>query len=561
MRSKLYEICKKYKISILIALIIILIGSIGLIIFSLNSTSASDLELVNASNYSLKYDKSWEVKEEEENYITLNHKSSKSKLKIEIIGLDNEYKYSTIDDLIDEIIYNISNQNISYKLISNNKDTFTKMDFNGYTLLFEADNEQVMISTYKKSDKLIVISYEATNEYFDILLDSAQNIIYNFNTVDEQFDVKNNLQLDTTEIKYSDSDKLDELLDDKKEYEIGVNNYKVVYSLPSSFELSSFDTTLNYFHLKNIEDASMSLSVYIYNKNIFEYLDKDSGVYRRYAFYKDHTDYTDYEEQISKLDTDYADTYVYKNSYMREATRYNDEFEQETYKKKYENAEIIYSLNKNHILVITIEASDISITENLIKSIVVKSVENYSSYTKSSIQDNYLFAELKRYEGYDKNNILNVNLKLPDTYKEIDKGNNLYEERYFGLNYDEEKELYDYIVHYKLTSTAITDVDRQLEMLQAMFSKAYGEYNYYEKIGDNQYNDKLFEVYEGGYTKLGGIQFTNINRYKYYINHKALFYKLESGGYLIIEIKGNDKEISDAIIEEVANFEIKNLEI
>lgn len=557
MRSKLYGIYKKYKISILIALIIVLIGSIGLILFSLKSNS--ELKLVDTSNYSLKYDKSWKVKEEKENYIILSHKSSKSKLKIEIIELDKEYKYSTIDDLIDEIIYNISNQNKTYKLISNHKDTFTKMEFNGYKLLYEVDNEQVMINTYKKSDKLIFISYETTNEYFDILLDSVQNIIYNFNTVDEQFDVKNNLKLDTTEMKYSSSEKLDKELMEKKEYEIGDKNYKVVYSLPSSFELSSFNTTSNYFNLRNIKDASMSLSVYIYNKNIFEYLDKDNitNVYKNYNSYKNDDEYTDYEEQISKLDTDYNDTYIYKNSYMKDATRYNESFEKETYKKKYENAEIIYSLNKNHILVISIKASDIAITEKLIKSIVVKNIENYSSYTNSTIKDNYLNAELKRYEGYDKNNVLKINVKLPDTYKEIDKGYNLYEERYFGLNYNEERDLYDYIINYKLTSTYSNDINGQLDILQTMFSKAYGEYKYYEKIGDSQYNDKLFEVYQGGYTNLGGIPFTNINRYKYYINHKALFYKLENGGYLIIEIRGNDKEISDSIIKEATNFEIK----
>lgn len=556
MRSKLYKIYNKYKISMLIALIIILIGSIVLILFNLKSNS--ELKLVDTSNYSLKYDKSWKVKEEKDNYIILNHKSSNSRLKIEIIELEKEYKYSTIDDLIDEIIYNISNQNKTYRLISDHNDTFTKREFNGYKLLYEVDNEQVMINTYKKSDKLIFISYEATNEYFDILLDSVQNIIYNFNTVDEQFNVKNNLKLDITEMKYSKQEELDKILDEVKDYEIGDKNYKVVYSLPSTFELSSFNTTANYFNLKNIEDASMSLSVSIYNENIFEYLDKDNttNVYKYYDFYKTDDEYTDYEEQISNLDTDYNDTYIYKNSYMKDAIRYNDKFEIETYKKKYENAEIIYSLNKNHILVISIKASDISITEKLIKSIIVKDVENYSSYTNSIIKDNYLNVELKRYNGYDKNDILKTIIKLPDSYKEIDKGNNLYEERYFGLNYDEEKGLYDYIVYYNLTNSYSNDINSRLNLLNMMFEKYYGEYNFYEKIGNNYYNGKLFEVYQGGYTNLGGILFTNINRYYYYINHVALFHKLENGGYLIIEIKGNGKEISDEIIKEVTNFDI-----
>lgn len=552
MKQKLYKIYKNCKILILTALTILLIGSISLIILNSNSK----LKYFKTNNYSLKYDKSWKIKEKKNNYITLSHKSSKSKLKIEIIPLDNEYKYSTIDDLIDEIIYNISNQNKNYNLISKQNDIFTRLEFNGYKLLYETQDKQTMINVFKKSDKLVFISFESNNEYFDILLDSVLNIIYNFNVEEEQFNIKNSLSIETTNIKYSALEELDNLLKEKSEYEIGNNNYKVVYSIPSVFELSSFDTTSNYFNLKNIKDGSMSVNLSIYNKNIFEYLDNDnlSNVYKNYKSYKENIDY---EEQISKLDTDYDDTYIYKNSYKKEATRYNEDLEKEVYQKKYENVEIIYSLNKNHILIISIKASDIPITEKLIDSIVVKDVENYSSYTKATLKDDYLFAELKRYDGYDKNSILKVDLKLSDVYKEIDKGNNLYEERYFGLNYDDEKELYDYIVHYKLTSMNSNDIKKQLDVLHSMFSKTYGDYKYYEKIGDSKFNNKLFEVYQGGYTSMGGILFTNINRYKYYINHNALFYKLENGGYLIIEIKGNGKKISDEIIKEVTNFEIK----
>lgn len=552
MKQKLYKIYKNCKILILTALTILLIGSISLIILNSNSK----LKHFKTNNYSLKYDKSWKIKEKKNNYITLSHKSSKSKLKIEIIPLDNEYKYSTIDDLIDEIIYNISNQNKNYNLISKQNDIFTRLEFNGYKLLYETQDKQTMINVFKKSDKLVFISFESNNEYFDILLDSVLNIIYNFNVEEEQFNIKNSLSIETTNIKYSALEELDNLLKEKSEYEIGNNNYKVVYSIPSVFELSSFDTTSNYFNLKNIKDGSMSVNLSIYNKNIFEYLDNDnlSNVYKNYKSYKENIDY---EEQISKLDTDYDDTYIYKNSYKKEATRYNEDLEKEVYQKKYENVEIIYSLNKNHILIISIKASDIPITEKLIDSIVVKDVENYSSYTKATLKDDYLFAELKRYDGYDKNSILKVDLKLSDVYKEIDKGNNLYEERYFGLNYDDEKELYDYIVHYKLTSMNSNDIKKQLDVLHSMFSKTYGDYKYYEKIGDSKFNNKLFEVYQGGYTSMGGILFTNINRYKYYINHNALFYKLENGGYLIIEIKGNGKKISDEIIKEVTNFEIK----
>ena len=70
-------------------------------------------------------------------------------------------------------------------------------------------------------------------------------------------------------------------------------------------------------------------------------------------------------------------------------------------------------------------------------------------------------------------------------------------------------------------------------------------------------NGKKFKVYSGGYTNLGGILFTNTNRIRYYINKKVLFYELSNEGYLIIEVNGNGKEISDEILNEVTNFEYK----
>lgn len=551
---KLYDIYKKYKIAIIIALSIVLLGTLCLIIFNILKSN-SKLITLNEKNYNLKYDNSWKVKEKKDNYISLNHKSSKSLLKIEVIDLDKEYKYTDIDDLIDEIVYNVGEQNKTYKLISKQKDIFTKYEFNGYKLLYETETEQVMIISFKKSDKLIVASYEAKSKYFDMLLDSVQNIVYNFNTADETFELKNSIKTETSKISYYESKDLDKILTDNKEYEIGSNNYKVVYEMPSAFELSSFNTTSNYFNLRNYDKAQMAISVYIYNTNVYEYLDKDNliNVYRNYKLYREDKNISGFEEQTSKLDSKYSDSYIYKNSYKTDAIKYNNKFEAESYKQINENAELIYSLNRNHILIITIKSTGSPITKKLMDSIKIKSVTNYSSYTKNKIDNGYRIVELQKYIGYENTKVNNIIIKLPESYKEIDKKTNLYEERYFGLNYDEDKELYDYIIRYKMSVT--DDVAKNVESLNGWFITAYGECNYYKKTGDITINGKQFTEYIGGYTNLGGIPFTSINRYKYYINHKALFYKLNDGSYLIIEIKGNGKEISDDIVNQVTNFE------
>ena len=552
MRKKLYDIYKKYKIAIIIALVIVLVGILFIVLFNL-LISNSKLIALDEKNYSLKYDSSWKIKEKKDNYVSLNHKSSKSLLKIEVIDLDKEYKYSDIDDLIDEIVYNIGQQNKTYKLISKQKDIFTKYEFKGYKLLYETDTEQVMIMTFKKSDKLIVASYEAKNKYFDMLIDSVQNIVYNFNTQDDTFDLKNRINLETSEISYSESEDLEKMLTDNKEYEIGYNNYKVIYEVPSLFELSSFNTTSNSFHLKVNNNVNMYIDVSIHLNNVYEYLDRDSliNVYSSYKSYKSDENVFDFEEQVAELDGEYSDSYIYKNSYKMNATTY-EKLEKVSYIKTTENVKLIYSLNQNHILIFTINSIDGPISKKLLDMIKVKSVSNYSSYTKNKIDNGYRIAELQKYKDYKKDIVSNVIVKLPESYKEIDKKNNLYNERYFGLNYDEDKNLYDYIIHYKFSTN---DVAKNVELLNMWFTNSYGECNYYKNVGNVTINDKQFIEYVGGYTELGGIHFTNINRFKYYVNHKALFYKLNDESYLIVEIIGNGKEITDEIVNQATNFE------
>ena len=560
MREKLYDIYKKYKIAIIIASVIVLVGILPLTLFNVLKSN-SKLIVLDEKNYGLKYDNSWKIKEKKDKYVILNHKASKSLLKIDVIDLDKEYKYNDIDDLIDEIVYNIRKQNKTYKLISKQKDIFTKYEFNGYKLLYETKTEQVMIMTFKKGDKLIVASYEAKNKYFDMVLDSVQNIVYNFNTVDETFKLKNSIKNKTSKINYFESKSLDKMLTDNKEYEIGSNNYKVVYEVPSVFELTSFNTTSNSFNLKKYDKAQIMISAYIYNKNVYEYLDKNNlnNVYKSYKLYRKDKDISDFKEQISELDSKYSDSYIYKNSYRTSATKYNNKFEAVSYKRSDENVELIYSLNRNHILIFTINSTGSPITKKLLDSIKIKSITNYSSYTKNKIDSGYRVSELKKYIGYEKDKVNNIIIKLPESYKEIDKKNNLYDERYFGLNYDKDKELYNYVIHYKLGVS--NDVAKNVELLNIKFKKSYGECNNYQKVGNITINSKQFIEYVGGYTDLGGIPFTNINRYKYYVNHKALFYRLTDDSYLIIEIQGNNHKISEDIINQATNFEIEEKNI
>lgn len=554
MIKKIFNILKKYKSILIPALIIILIGIIVLFII-LNSINNSSLKTVDKESYSFKYDKSWKIKEAEENTITLKHNSD-SEIEIQIIKLNSEYEYFSIDELIDEILYNIENENAEYKLLSKKNDTITKYQFKGYKMLYENKDNQVMVTTFKKSDKLVIINYKAKIEYFDILLDSVHNIIYNFNLKEDTFSLKNNLKLNTTEVNYSKEDSLNKVLKDKETYEIASNNYYVKYTIPSNFKLNLLTSNYSNFTFENLENKDITMNVSIMSVNIYEYLNKDNSlnVYGDYKLYKTNKDYKNFNESLSILESNY-DSYIYKNSYdYTKAIKYNDNYEMEEYNRKDENIMLIYALNKNHILTIEISAKGIGITEKLINMIDIESSKNYASYISSDKEDGYILSSLKRFEDYKKENVETINIKIPDKYIEFDKGDNIYKYRYYGLNYDYDMEMYDYEINYTLTSS---NVEQQVKNINNTFSTTYGDYNYLTYSSDLTLNGKKFKVYSGGYTNLGGILFTNTNRIRYYINKKVLFYELSNEGYLIIEVSANGKEISDEILNEVTNFEYK----
>lgn len=561
MMRNIIEVLKKYKISVYIALSIIFIGVIGIILLNTFS-SKTNLKTYENNYYLLEYDKSWNLKEKKDNYLVFNH-GKEAKLNIEIIELEDESKYASIDDLIDEIVYNIETQNPNYNLISKKETTLSKYEFNGYKLLYENDNSQVMISIYKKSDKLIMFNYESDNECFDILLDSVHNIIYNFDTKETIYDLSNKISINTSDVSYSVDEELDKTFEKTELHEIATNNYYVKYSVPSSFEISDFDSTRNYYNYRGLDKKSITINTVIYKYNVFEYLDNENkvNVYKNYKMYKDDEDYSDFKETLTKINDSKVDTYLYKNSYnYNKAVTYDKDFNKQEYKRKDENAVLIFELNKNHIMLIEIKATGTAITQKLIDSIKIDEIKNYSSYVINSKDNDYLVSELKRFDGYDKKKITQINVKVPNKYIGYEKYNdNIYSDKYFGLNYDEDKDIYDYEIHYSLTPT-YTKIEDKIKSINSSFSKSYGEYKELTYLDKITQNNKKFMVYSGGYTQLGGIMFTNINRFYYYTNKKVLFYELDTGGYLVIEVSGNGKEIADDILKDATNFEVKKID-
>ena len=548
MMNKIMNIVKKYRIAILSCLGILIVGLLILFVV-LKLFNPTEIKEYKNDKYAFKYDTSWKIKEKKEESIKLVHNKD-SEINIQIVSLEEEYKYSTSDDILDELLFNLEKQNSSYKLLSKEKDLITKYKYDGYKLLYENEESQVLVIMGKKADKVLLVTYEATNEYFDILLDSVQNIVYDFQILDNSFNLTYKLSVDTNDISWSTNDEVKDS-DNVSEYEIANKNYLVKYSVPKSFELSSFNSTMSYFNYRGLSNGSITLTANIRNTNIYEYMDKNGSYSTLYYSFNNQregkNDYSDFKESLQKLDNKDYVSYVYKNSY-KSSSQWGD--------YDYEEVILIYELDSNHILLFEIKGTKNKIPKDLIDNIKLNSSKNYASYITKNIVDGYLIGELKEYPNYNKDSIRLVTLKIPTKYVEIDKENNIYESRYYGLDYDADRELYKYDINYDL----YTSMESKVKNLSSSYAshKNKGKYSELTYSQDITLNGKTFKVYSGGYTDIGGALFSNYKRTYYYINSKVLFYEFEDGNCLSIEIRGNGVEVSNEILNELTNFDIEN---
>ena len=534
---KIQDLMKNKKVifitPIALSILLILIISISLIM-----GRKPYLKTLDTNDYKLVYDSTWKIKEKTNTKILLRHKS-KSEVNIEIMTLNTENKYQSIKDLIDEVIYNIKENNPDYNLLKMEDTTLTKNNYSGYKLLYENEDNEVLISVFKRGDKLIFISYLANSTYFDILLDSVNNIIYNFDMQEEVYALVSRASIPEKELEYKESKQVEILLKSSQDVEIASNNYYVNYTIPDNFRSLDFLSNTGNYEFEGLESGSLTLVSNILNRNIYEYVDKDSSLslYTRFDSYKNYSDFT---EGLIKINNGH-DGYIYKNSY------HNNENTLE------ENVIIVYTLDKNHILIIELKAMGVSIPQELVQMIKINSASNYANYLKSEVQGNQITSELKRITSATDETYDNIRIKLPIKYQELDDNANIYSVRHFGLNYNLDKKMYDYEVKYQLTTN---NKKSEIDRINSSFKKAYGSYKYLEKKGNITLNGKNFERYIGGYTDLSGIMFTNLNRYNYYVNKEVLFFGLDKGGFLVVEVSGNGKEITNSILEEVTNFQV-----
>ena len=211
-------------------IIIIVIGMVllsMLVVFLYHHYYTDDKILVN-SDYYVMYDNSWNIEERSSKRLVLSH--GRGKLTFNIKELESDKVYLDVNSLIDDIRYDIEKENKNYKLLYKEESKITLNQYNGYWLLYENGDSNVKVGVYKDGDRLVIITYEANIKYFDILLDSANNIIYNFVLTDRVYSLGDELELNKK------TDILD-LIDD----------YDIDFSGEDCFSINSRRNTEVYF--------------------------------------------------------------------------------------------------------------------------------------------------------------------------------------------------------------------------------------------------------------------------------------------------------------------------
>ena len=513
---------KKFKKIVIFAICLIIIEIISLVlikIYVFDKNSENYLE-IKTSNYELKYSSEWKKSNVNDEGFILKNKNAQ--LLLEIIKLEENDRYKKIEELHDEVIYNINSDNKEYSFLSEEKKNITKNKYDGYQLLYETEKNNLILKLFKDYDNIYIITYEAPINEFDFFLENVENIIDSLTITKDVINSNLDYNLEFSNLEFDKNEKLDNGISSTEEHTISSNNYSVKFKIPSNFKTNRFDSKMYIGNFEGLNSGeSLNIKLSIYNSNLFSVLDKNN-FFNIYAS-ETYRNKEDFYEQLSKIS---EKKYIYKYFYNKEN----------------EVIKIVYEIDKNHICIVELDSKKTGITQKMINFI---DIVNYENYAQNIEKTNTLKAS-----NISNNIVQEVKFNIPDKYIQIDKDNNIYESRNYVLNKNENN-LYDYEIEIKIINS---DPEYVIQNVNNSIKSELGIYNEMKKNVNEQYNGKEFEVYEGGKTLLSGTLFTNKNREKYYQNKTILFYKLAEKQYIEITINGNEKEITKEVINDFTNF-------
>lgn len=171
-KKLLIRICTIFFVSILVV--------VFWIVFFKNGTL---LKTYKDDNIKFNYDNTWKLNKDDENSLALTHKTN-AIIEIKFTNLSSNLINASIEQIKEEVRFDIEKQNTGYKLINQEEKLISKNEYQGYKLLYEdkvsdstKPKAESMIVILRKDNYLCVINFTANSEYFDILLDSFQLVV------------------------------------------------------------------------------------------------------------------------------------------------------------------------------------------------------------------------------------------------------------------------------------------------------------------------------------------------------------------------------------------------
>lgn len=521
---KIKEFLKKYSLTIIISLVAIILSIGGVVIYKLFIYNKIEIKEFSNSLYKVKYDTTWKLNEQEQSLI-FEHKKGAT-IKIEYITLTNDFLYTSLENIVDEISYSIIQENPNYYLIGKEPIYVTNNKYEGYQLLYENGENEVLLTLFKKEDKIVSIVYEANYEYFDILLDSVKEIIYNFDLVTKEYELSykvSELELKELSISGNKSVKTSET----ETWEVADSHYLVEYTVPANFEILNYDNRYNTFKFTDDSKGHIEIDVFVKDENIYQILEDLKNYDYDYSIGKAHEENTLQVETYTQKD----DWYIY-----------HAEYKEGEYNTEYDAIYMIYSLDKRKTFVVYIEGYNKKLDESIVENIDIIKKIKYADFVYRNIENGYLVNELKYiYDRYDKKYYL-MKLYTPEEYSEYDDGySNVYESRKFRKKYDEELMEYLFNVRYRFTKFEIDYRLSSVEYLYSLDSKSR------KSLGTKKYNDKDFDVYY--------YEFNNrIGKVYCYV----LYYEISDGNFLEIVIESIDSKVGNNDVISLTKFDIES---
>lgn len=154
-------------------LILVLIISL-FVTFSYSYANREKIREYKNDDIKISYDNTWKAKKQKTGVI-LTHRKTDSKLNIQVKKLERNLIDTKLSLIINDIISGIEEQNSDYVLINQENNVYG--NYESYSYLYEKEDTQVLVNVYKSNEKLVIVYYEALSEYYDIVIDSVDNIL------------------------------------------------------------------------------------------------------------------------------------------------------------------------------------------------------------------------------------------------------------------------------------------------------------------------------------------------------------------------------------------------